>query len=55
VGFNISEPQDLSLVHEHAHGGIIGSAFIKFLKGKSDVAEASKNFVEYITAKQVST
>jgi len=55
VGFNISEPQDLSLVHEHAHGGIIGSAFIKFLKGKSDVAEASKDFVEYITAKQVST
>jgi tryptophan synthase alpha chain len=54
VGFNISEPQDLALVHQHANGGIIGSAFIKFLKGKTDVAEASKNFVDYITSKPVS-
>ena len=51
VGFNISEPKDLYLVHEHANGGIIGSAFIKFLKGKGDVAEASKDFVDYITSK----
>jgi len=55
VGFNISEPEDLTLVNEHANGGIIGSAFIKFLKGKTDVAEASKNFVDFITAKPVST
>jgi len=55
VGFNISEPHDLELVHRHAGGGIIGSAFIKFLKGKKDVAEASKNFVDFITAKPVST
>ena len=55
VGFNISEPKDLELVQEHANGGIIGSAFIKFLKGKSNVAEASKNFVDYITTNTVST
>lgn len=50
VGFNISRPQDLALVNQYAHGGIIGSAFIKYLKDKTDVAEASKSFVDYINS-----
>ncbi|MEM9051970.1 MAG: tryptophan synthase subunit alpha [Bacteroidota bacterium] len=49
VGFNIAKPEDLTLVHKHANGGIIGSAFIKFLKDKPDVGRASKDFVDYIT------
>jgi len=51
VGFNISTAADLSLVHEHAQGGIIGSAFIRHLKGKADVAQATKEFVHSITSK----
>lgn len=50
VGFNIATPADLAMVQRHAHGGIIGSAFIKSLKGQGDVAAASKQFVQYITA-----
>jgi tryptophan synthase alpha chain len=48
VGFNISKPEDFALVNEHANGGIIGSAFIKYLKDKPDVGQASKDFVDYI-------
>lgn len=55
VGFNISKSEDLALVQEHARGGIIGSAFIKYLKDKEDVAEASKSFVKYITSTAVSS
>ncbi len=48
VGFNISRPEDFELVNQHANGGIIGSAFIKYLKDKPDVGQASKDFVDYI-------
>ncbi|QTN39266.1 tryptophan synthase subunit alpha [Cryomorphaceae bacterium] len=49
VGFNISTPSDLELVHTYAPGGIIGSAFIKSLVGHNDVESASKQFVEKMT------
>lgn len=48
VGFNISKPEDLNLVYEHTNGGIIGSAFIKHLQGKTDIASATKSFINYI-------
>ncbi len=48
VGFNISTPHDFALVNRYAQGGIIGSAFIRHLKGKDDIALASSEFVKYI-------
>lgn len=49
VGFNISTADDLALVQKNANGGIIGSAFIKYLGDKSSPEEATRQFVEEIT------
>lgn len=49
VGFNISTSDDLALVQKHAHGGIIGSAFIKYLSDKPSPEEATKQFVKEVT------
>jgi len=49
VGFNISTSEDLALVHEHAQGGIIGSAFIKCLRENASPEEACHAFVKQIT------
>ena len=49
VGFNISTSNDLAVVQKFAHGGIIGSAFIKYLGDKSSPVDASKQFVKEIT------
>lgn len=49
VGFNISTSDDLSLVQKHANGGIIGSAFIKYLSDKPSTEQAAQQFVKEIT------
>ena len=46
VGFNISTVEDLALVHRHATGGIIGSAFIRHLNNKDrELTDRCKDFV----------
>ena len=45
VGFNISSSEDLAHVNQHAQGGIIGSAFIKHLRGNKSLEEACHSFV----------
>lgn len=52
VGFNISSDDDLAMVHQHANGGIIGSAFIRHLQDRKDIAQASQEFVSTITSKE---
>ncbi len=53
VGFNISKSQDLALVQQHAQGGIIGSAFIKYLRDKPSLEDACHAFVKEITSFKV--
>jgi tryptophan synthase alpha chain len=49
VGFNISTADDLALVHRHAAGGIIGSAFIRHLAGSNGpLDERCKAFVRTV-------
>lgn len=49
VGFNIATAVDLALVHQHAAGGIIGSAFIKHITGRDEeLPAACKEFVESV-------
>lgn len=51
VGFNISTAKDLSYVQSLAQGGIIGSAFIKYIGEQPEIEEACKAFVKNITKK----
>lgn len=51
VGFGISNAADFRQVCQFANGAIIGSAFIKYLKDKQDVQQATKEFVECILTK----
>ncbi len=51
VGFGISNAQDFKRVCANANGAIIGSAFIKYLKDKTNIQEATKAFVKSIKPK----
>lgn len=46
VGFGIKDKETFDLVKPHAHGAIIGSAFIKAIAEKNDSVEAAKEFVK---------
>lgn len=48
VGFGISNANDFKQVCEYANGAIIGSAFIKYLKGKTTIKQATEEFVKSI-------
>lgn len=48
IGFGISDAKSFRTACEFANGAIIGSAFIRALKGRDDVAEATAAFVEGI-------
>ncbi|MEZ4686010.1 MAG: tryptophan synthase subunit alpha [Bacteroidia bacterium] len=54
VGFNISTAADLALVHRHAAGGIIGSAFIKEIARYSDLLHVTcGNFIQSLKYKNL--
>ncbi len=48
IGFGISDATSFRTACHYANGAIIGSAFIRALKGEEDVAAATKRFVEGI-------
>lgn len=48
VGFGISNADNFKQVCNYANGAIIGSAFIKHLKDKPNVMQATKEFVDSI-------
>jgi tryptophan synthase alpha chain len=45
VGFGIKDKATFDLASSYANGAIIGSAFIKALEGKNDIATATKDFL----------
>ncbi|MEM6771768.1 MAG: tryptophan synthase subunit alpha [Bacteroidota bacterium] len=48
IGFGISDAKSFRTACDFANGAIIGSAFIRALKGRQDVAKATVEFVEGI-------
>ena len=52
IGFGISNAETFQTACQYAQGAIIGSAFIKALKGASDPLEATRQFVASIRAEQ---
>lgn len=48
VGFNISTKKDFDFASSYTAGGIIGSAFIKHIKGSKNVKEDTKTFIQQI-------
>lgn len=48
IGFGISDAKSFRTACEFANGAIIGSAFIRALAGREDVAKATTEFVESI-------
>lgn len=48
IGFGISDAKSFRTACDFANGAIIGSAFIRALTGRDDVAEATTQFVESI-------
>lgn len=46
AGFGISDKQSFNTVCKHAHGGIIGSAYIKALQSGSDIANTTRSFLQ---------
>jgi len=48
IGFGISDAKSFRTACEFANGAIIGSAFIRALKGREDVGKAATEFVEGI-------
>lgn len=48
IGFGISNHETFSTACQYANGAIIGSAFIRALKGRSDTATAVREFVDSI-------
>jgi tryptophan synthase alpha chain len=46
VGFGIHSPETLRLAFNHAHGAIIGSAYLKCLHENPNLAEATRTFLE---------
>ena len=48
IGFGISDAKSFRTACEFANGAIIGSAFIRALSGREDVAAATREFVESV-------
>lgn len=48
IGFGISDTASFNTACQHAQGAIIGSAFIRALKGQTDVRATAKAFVQAI-------
>jgi tryptophan synthase alpha chain len=48
IGFGISDKNSFQTVCQYAHGAIIGSAFIKYISDKPNVAKATKEFVDFV-------
>ncbi|MEM9823987.1 MAG: tryptophan synthase subunit alpha [Bacteroidota bacterium] len=48
IGFGISNHDTFSTACQYANGAIIGSAFIRALKGSSDLSKTVRDFVESI-------
>ncbi len=48
IGFGISDAKSFRTACRYANGAIIGSAFIRALKGQDDVAAVTRRFVEGI-------
>jgi tryptophan synthase alpha chain len=51
VGFGVSNHETFETVCQYVNGAIIGSAFVKALKGKSDLKENIKSFIKSIKEK----
>lgn len=45
VGFGIESREQFDEITKFAHGGIIGSAFLRVIENASDVEQATKNFI----------
>ncbi|MGD1848560.1 MAG: tryptophan synthase subunit alpha [Salibacteraceae bacterium] len=54
VGFNIASPKDFDFACQYARGGIIGSAFIRYLAKQNDLHAATTQFVQHIRQLQLS-
>ena len=48
VGFGIKDKQSFEMACKHAHGAIIGSAYIKAIENGGDVVNATKSFLSAI-------
>jgi tryptophan synthase alpha chain len=48
IGFGISDRESYLTASKYANGAIIGSAFIKHLKGKNEVDKATADFINLI-------
>lgn len=48
IGFGISDRESYLTASKYANGAIIGSAFIKHLKGKNEVDKATEDFINLI-------
>jgi tryptophan synthase alpha chain len=48
IGFGISDRESYLTASKYANGAIIGSAFIKHLKGKKEVDKATADFINLI-------
>jgi len=48
IGFGISDRESYLTASKYANGAIIGSAFIKHLKGKNEVDKATSDFINLI-------
>jgi tryptophan synthase alpha chain len=53
IGFGISDAESFRTACEYANGAIIGSAFIRALTGKEDVAAATEDFVSSVLSVEV--
>lgn len=48
IGFGISNHETYQTACDHAHGAIIGSAFIRALKGSQNIEETVQEFVQMV-------
>ena len=48
VGFGIKDKQTFNAACEYTNGAIIGTAYIKALENSSDVAQATKEFLNNV-------
>lgn len=51
IGFNISTCDDLELAGKYAHGGIVGSAFIRSITEAEHLETTTKEFIHSLTQK----
>ena len=48
IGFGIHDKESRSIANEYSQGAIVGSAFIRALDGKGELAEKVSNFMEQL-------